>query len=79
MATSTARPTDFDRARAWIAGLTGVLVVVPALINAGIDIYAAFAKLPKTEAERATVELFKKEHAVDPPWTRFPTCSPSSA
>ena len=60
MATDTARPTGFHRARAWIVGPTGVLVVVPALINAGIDVYAAFAKLPKTEAERANVELFKK-------------------
>lgn len=50
----------FDRVRGWLIGLTGVLVVLPALINGGLDIYTALAKLPKTESERLNVELFKK-------------------
>jgi hypothetical protein len=54
------KPGGLERARAWIVGLTGVLVVVPALINAGLDIYAVVGRLPKTEAERVNVALFKK-------------------
>ncbi|WGG53122.1 hypothetical protein [Rugamonas sp. DEMB1] len=69
MAKSTTTPANaptgapasgFDRIRGWVIGLTGVLVVLPALLNGGLDIYAALAKLPKTESERLNVELFKK-------------------
>ncbi|MBJ7308790.1 hypothetical protein ACFOLJ_25845 [Rugamonas sp. CCM 8940] len=52
--------SGFERIKAWLIGLTGVLVVLPALINGGLDIYTALARLPKTESERLNVELFKK-------------------
>jgi hypothetical protein len=51
---------SFGHLKTWIAGITSVLVVLPALVNAGYDIYASVAKLPKTEAESANQELFKK-------------------
>ncbi|AZE48260.1 hypothetical protein C4K04_2587 [Pseudomonas chlororaphis] len=41
-------------------GLTGVLVVLPALINSAKDVYGAIHQLPRTEAERLNVEFFKK-------------------
>lgn len=53
-------PAKFDVLKGWVAGLTGVLVVIPALINAGVDIYSSLRKLPKTESERLNVELFQK-------------------
>ncbi len=52
--------SGFERIRGWVIGLTGVLVVLPALLNGGLDIYTALARLPKTESERLNVELFKK-------------------
>jgi hypothetical protein len=51
---------DFARLKKWLVGLTSVLVVIPAMINAGIDIYASFAKLPKSESEKINVALFRK-------------------
>lgn len=57
---ATRLPGRFAQLKAWIVGATGVLVVLPALINAGYDIYAAAAKLPKTDAEIANEELFRK-------------------
>jgi hypothetical protein len=54
------RKSGLERLKAWIVGITGVLVVVPALVNAGLDIYASFANLPKTEAEATNEKLFKK-------------------
>ena len=32
--------------KGWIVKITGVLVVLPALLNAGYDVYAAAAKVP---------------------------------
>lgn len=43
-----------------IVKLTGALVVVPALLNAGYDAVVAVAKLPRTDAERANSALFQK-------------------
>jgi hypothetical protein len=62
MTKSSGLPTNnkFDAAKKWVAGLTGVLVVIPSLVNAAVDIYSSFEKLPKTESERINVELFKK-------------------
>lgn len=58
------KPTDpkskFELVRNWIVGITGVLLVIPALINGGIDIYSSWQKLPKTKAEQLNEELFKK-------------------
>jgi hypothetical protein len=50
----------FATVKTWLVGLTSVLVVIPAVINAGLDIYASLAKLPKSEAERTNVALFQK-------------------
>lgn len=47
-------------ARSKIAAITAALLAVPALINAVYDIYAAAMKLPRTDAERTNVQLFKK-------------------
>jgi len=64
-------PSGFTRLKAWIAGVTSVLVVLPALVNAGYDIYAKVAKLPKTDAESTNEELFKKYFNKEPVLT-FP-------
>jgi len=58
--------TGWNKATQWIAGLTGVLLVIPALINSASDIYVAYNKLPRNEAERANVELFKKYFGKEP-------------
>jgi hypothetical protein len=50
----------FGTLKAKIIAVTGVLLVVPALMNAGFDIYAAAAKLPRSEAEKDNLELFEK-------------------
>jgi hypothetical protein len=49
-----------NKLRNWIASLTGVLVVLPALINAGIDIRSTIMNLPQTESEQINSEMFKK-------------------
>lgn len=46
--------------KALVAKATGVLLVVPALINAGYDVYATALKLPRTDAEKVNTEMFKK-------------------
>lgn len=46
--------------RAKIVAATGVLVVLPALVNAGYDVYATAAKLPRSQSERENAELFQK-------------------
>lgn len=46
--------------RNWVVGFTAVLVVLPSLINAGIDIYKSVLKVPRTQSERINDELFKK-------------------
>jgi hypothetical protein len=55
--------TEPESSRDWktlVTKITGVLVVVPALLNAAFDIYATASKLPRTDAERVNSELFKK-------------------
>jgi len=61
----------FDRAKAWAVGITGVLVVVPALVNSGYDVYATLAKVPKTESQKINDELFRKYFNKQPVWA-FP-------
>jgi len=60
MGKSNGSASTFASLKGWLLGLTSVLVVLPALINSGIDVYAAFAKLPKSEAEKINVTLFRK-------------------
>lgn len=51
---------SFKGAKAWIVGITSVVVVVPALINAANDVYVAAAKLPRNESERANQQLYMR-------------------
>jgi hypothetical protein len=50
----------WTKARTWLAGLAAVLVVIPAVINSGLDVYHVVMDIPKTAAERSNVRLFKK-------------------
>lgn len=63
--------TVFDKAKAWTVGLSGVLVVLPALVNSGYDVYAALAKIPRTETQKINNELFQKYFNKQPVWS-FP-------
>jgi hypothetical protein len=47
-------------ARGKMISLTALLVVVPALINSGLDAYKAVANIPTNIYDRANDELFKK-------------------
>lgn len=58
--------TPFARLKVWITGLIGVLVVLPSLINAGLDVYSSLLKLPKTEAERINEKLFREYFGKQP-------------
>ncbi len=63
---STPQNSGFGKVTSWIAGVTGILIVVPALINAGADIIAEIRKLPKSEAEKINVVLFEKHFGKNP-------------
>jgi hypothetical protein len=52
--------SSFKKVRNLIVGLTGVLVVLPALINAGIDIRNELLNIPKTEAGITNKKMFEK-------------------
>lgn len=41
-----------------IVGITSVLVVVPALLNAGLDIYNRIHEIPASEGERTNIKLY---------------------
>lgn len=43
-----------------VVGLTGVLLVIPSLINSAKDIYNSINEIPRSDSERLNVELFKK-------------------
>lgn len=60
MARNQTPTSGWGKVTSWIVGLTGVLVVIPSLINAGIDIYKALRNIPRTKTEKANVELFQK-------------------
>ena len=42
---------SFGNLRTLIVGLTGVLLVIPSLVNSGIDIYNSVLGIPATKAE----------------------------
>lgn len=50
----------------WLTGLVGVLVVLPSLVNAGLDVYSSLLKLPKTEAQRINEKLFREYFGKQP-------------
>lgn len=56
----------FAHLKLWVTGLLGVLVVLPSLINAGLDVYSSLLKLPKTEAERINEKLFREYFGKQP-------------
>lgn len=56
----------FARFKGWIVALTSVFIVLPALINAGNDIYSSLLKLPRTEAERINERLFRDNFGKQP-------------
>jgi hypothetical protein len=56
-AKQTQKSSWSDGVKGWLIGLTGVLVVVPSLLNAAKDIYTVAAKLPVTDAERMNERL----------------------
>lgn len=52
-----------------IIAATAVLVVVPALINSGIDVYETVRDIPRGSKERQNVELFQKHFKESPVFT----------
>lgn len=52
-------PEAPSRARDWVLKATGVLVVLPALVNGAHDVWVAVADLPKTEAQRQNERLYR--------------------
>lgn len=52
--------------RRWVVRLTAVLVLVPSLINAGIDVYKSLLNVPRTQSERINSDLFKRHFSKTP-------------
>ena len=48
------------RLKKLIVAVTGVLVVIPALINAGIDIYYSIQNIPASDSERTNLRLYER-------------------
>lgn len=63
--------TDWKAIKNWIVGITGVIVVIPALFNAGLDLYNMVMNIPRTHAEKNNTELFAK-HFQDEPVVSLP-------
>ena len=63
--------TGWSKTKKWILGLTVSVVVIPALIHGGIDLYKAAFDIPRTDTERINTELFRKYLNV-PPVTSLP-------
>ena len=61
----------WSKIRTWIVGITAIVVVLPALINGGIDVYKSILNIPMTDAERINNELFEK-HFNKPPVAMLP-------
>jgi hypothetical protein len=53
-------PGTWGKIKGWIVGITAILVVIPALINAGLDVYNSAMNIPKTPKEQTNNEMFKK-------------------
>lgn len=60
------QPQPLSNLRAWIIGLTGVFVVIPALINSGLDVYRLIANIPACSAERINLKKFKEHFGKSP-------------
>ena len=57
--TTNTTSTQLDRLRNWLVGLTALLVVIPSLINAGIDVYNSLLNIPKSQGEQINSDLFE--------------------
>jgi len=66
MAARDQNTSGWKKAKNWIVGLTGVLLVIPALLNSGIDIYNILLNIPRTAAEKHNTELFAKHFNQEP-------------
>lgn len=53
-------PQSANRLRTWILGLTSVLVVMPALINAALDIRNVLLNIPRSEAEQINQSFYER-------------------
>ena len=53
-------PGTWSKIKGWIVGITAILVVIPALINGGLDVYNSVMNIPKTQKERTNSDMFKK-------------------
>jgi len=49
-----------------IAGIVAVLVILPSLVNAGLDVYISLFNIPTTLSERNNQALFKKHFQAKP-------------
>lgn len=58
--------SGFSKVTKFIVGVTGVLVVVPALINAGVDVYRRILNIPGSEGERTNIALYQKHFKQKP-------------
>ncbi len=52
--------------RNWVVGVTSVLVVLPSLFNAALDIYNIVLNIPRTAAEENNTKLFAKHFNQEP-------------
>ena len=57
---------SFGNLRTLIVGLTGVLLVIPSLVNSGIDIYNSVLGIPATKAEEVNDRLFVRHFQKSP-------------
>jgi hypothetical protein len=66
MAAKDQNESKWKNIRNWIMGVTSVLVVLPALFNAGVDIYNIVLNIPRTDAEQHNSDLFAKHFNQEP-------------
>ncbi len=63
----TAKVTDWLKSTQGIfAGILAILVVLPSIINAGLDIYVTLFNIPRTIAEQYNQELFQEHFQKQP-------------
>ncbi|VVS94284.1 hypothetical protein [Desulfoluna spongiiphila] len=57
---ASSSPSLWTEMRNWIIGLTAVLLVIPSMVNAGLDIYKSLINFPKTRSEQINSRLFSE-------------------
>lgn len=63
---ASSSPSLWTDMRNWIIGLTAVLLVIPSLVNAGLDIYKSLINFPKTRSEQINNRLFSDNFGKSP-------------